>query len=124
MNSKKEPSPKAKAITGLLILVVFIVISVLTWDTDKGGSKSEYSPNLAYTYAEGYVEDRLKSPSSAEFPGIFERQDHIKKLNATTFEIDSWVDSQNGFGAVVRTRFRCKIKFTGDKPELMSMTIE
>lgn len=71
---------------------------------------------LAYSYAEEYVKQNLKSPSSAEFPGIWDgKRDHITNLGNREYKIVSYVDSQNGFGAMIRTNWSCIIYFYGDK---------
>ena len=79
---------------------------------------------LAYNYAEEFVKKRLKSPSTAEFPGTFEKNDHIKELGNNEYLISSWVDSQNGFGAMIRSRFSCKIIFEGNNVRCENLLIE
>jgi uncharacterized protein YgiM (DUF1202 family) len=70
---------------------------------------------LAYNYAEGFVKQRLKSPGSAKFPGIWDgKRDHVTKLGNREYRINSYVDSQNGFGAMLRTNWSCIIFFKGD----------
>ena len=63
-------------------------------------------------YAEQCVNLVLKSPSTAEYPGSFfnpfEGWSITKKGDVVT--IESYVDSQNSFGAVVRAYFVIKIK--------------
>ena len=46
------------------------------------------------------VRDRLKSPGTAQFGGEFRRE-------STTPELTGYVDSQNGFGALVRATWGC-----------------
>jgi hypothetical protein len=67
---------------------------------------------MAYSIMEEYVKQRLKSPSSAEFPESRERKNHIKHLGNRKYHINSWVDSDNGFGASIRTKFVGEIKQT------------
>ncbi len=70
----------------------------------------DYSTH-AYVWMEGFVKERLKSPKSAEFPGMFDgRFDHITYLGNQKYRIVSWVDSQNTFGATIRTHFRGEIE--------------
>lgn len=71
---------------------------------------------LAYNYAEDFVKQQLKSPSTAKFPGIWDgKRDHITKLGNREYKINSYVDSQNGFGAMLRSNWSCVIYFEGDK---------
>jgi hypothetical protein len=55
----------------------------------------------------GAIKDRLKSPGTAAFGGEFLRE-------STTPELTGWVDSQNGFGALVRSTWVC----TGTKTDV------
>ena len=79
---------------------------------------------LAYNYAEGFVEKMLKSPSTAEFPGVIEKDKHITDLGEGKYKINSWVDSQNGFGATIRTNFSCTIIFEGNKVRYENLILE
>lgn len=59
---------------------------------------------------------KLKSPGSAKFPGLFESENHIKYLGDRKYKIDSWVDSQNSYGALIRTNYSCiMVEKGGDK---------
>jgi hypothetical protein len=70
---------------------------------------------LAYGYAIDFVKERLKSPSSAKFPNHSEQLRHtVNDEGSCSYEIVSWVDSQNSFGAMLRQRFKCTIYFEGD----------
>ncbi len=69
---------------------------------------------MAKIMCEGFVEKRLKSPSSADFAGAFDGVKGANHINSDEkfhyFEMKSWVDAQNSFGAKIRTNFYCKIK--------------
>jgi len=57
-----------------------------------------------------FVERRLKSPKTADFPWF----DHnVQKTGPRSFTVASYVDSQNSFGATIRTQFQCKLTFKG-----------
>jgi len=80
-------------------------------DTPRAPSNNKFT---AYRYASDFVKQRLKSPSTAKFPGTIEKDSHITEY-AGTYIINSWVDSQNSFGAMIRSNFSCKITFVGDQ---------
>ena len=67
----------------------------------------------AKVMCESFMKKRLKSPGTANFAGPFDGVEGARHLglknNVHTYEINSWVDSQNSFGATVRTKFYCKI---------------
>ena len=62
----------------------------------------------AYNLAADVVRETLRSPSTASFPGSLEKKSHVTKRTlsyGTEYKVQSWVDSQNGFGAIVRTKW-------------------
>jgi hypothetical protein len=70
---------------------------------------------MAYEACKSMVTDRLKAPGSARFQGIFEANlvNHGDRISW-----DGWVDSQNGFGALLRTRFNCYVTIDDEKVHL------
>ena len=56
---------------------------------------------------------KLKAPSTAKFAGSGEttRTD----LGGGLYRVVSWVDAQNSFGAMIRQRFICEVKFPEKK---------
>lgn len=71
--------------------------------------KSRLNSDLSWGYksAKEEVLKKLKSPSTAKFADFskIKYRDH----KDGTYIIESYVDSQNSFGATVRTKFRCTI---------------
>jgi len=66
---------------------------------------------------QGFVEDHLKSPSTASFGGMFDGQNHetcVTILGDGLYQVKGWVDSQNAFGATVQADFSLKVKNNGD----------
>lgn len=61
----------------------------------------------------------LKSPSTADF----ESGPTVSQTNCTDWVVKSWVDSQNSFGAVVRTHFIAYVVYD-PKDGLWRMTPE
>lgn len=56
------------------------------------------------------VESQLRAPATAEFPWI---PDQVILLGRHEYDITSHVDSQNGFGALLRSQYSCRIKHKG-----------
>jgi len=73
------------------------------------GCSSDPSKVGAFTACEGFVTSRLSSPSTADFCSILDAE--IKELPDNKFSIYGYVDSQNGFGEIVRTRFICEVQY-------------
>ncbi|MEN0020448.1 MAG: zinc ribbon domain-containing protein [Planctomycetota bacterium] len=101
--------------------------------TPQGESSSEVAPDerwrersdtvSAYIMTERFVRERLKAPRTAKFPGIFDgQQDHVSYLGDQQYAIVSYVDSENGFGAMLRMRFAAKVEqVEEDKWRLLSL---
>ena len=66
---------------------------------------------LAYNYAETFVKEKLKSPSSAIFPNSQKKVEDTEYKGDNTYYINSEVESMNSFGAMVKTKFTCTIVF-------------
>ena len=107
----------------LITIAIFIFLAFGSGDSDNS-TTTEHSKFLAYNYAEDFIEQRLKSPSTAEFPGVSEKDGHITNLGGGEYQINSWVDSQNGFGAMIRSNWSCKIIFIDGKVKAENIVIE
>lgn len=72
--------------------------------------------NKLQTFAKEYVKQNLKAPSTAEFSGSFLSpfDGWEMQQSGTTYKVKSYVDSQNSFGAMVRTQFYLELKFGGN----------
>ncbi|MCA9643405.1 MAG: hypothetical protein KC492_22050 [Myxococcales bacterium] len=53
------------------------------------------------------VRSHLKSPSSAEFPGLMDSDSKPTSIDGCTTVYASWVDARNSFGAKIRTKYVC-----------------
>lgn len=54
------------------------------------------------------VRAQLKAPSTAKFPGVLEKADAVTTYENGNKTWSGWVDSQNSFGALLRTEFLCE----------------
>lgn len=68
------------------------------------------SESFAYGAAKSIMEKRLASPGSAKFASLGNSAMKVEKLGACKFRVHSFVDSQNGFGALVRTSFAITVE--------------
>lgn len=127
MSNKKELSKKRKVAGYILTIVFFIFIFKFCANLMEGdGTSNNPGPDkyLAYGVAEDEVKARLKSPSTADFP-IMDIENHTTKIDSVTFKINSYVDSQNGFGATIRSNWGCTIEFTAkNKYRVSNLYIE
>jgi hypothetical protein len=95
--------------------------NLVLYDRDAGGvlnNISDYSIDstekgaLIY-YAQEYVKQGLLSPSTANFPGLILELDQYKVARKKdVISVQSWVDSQNAFGAVIRNNFIVQFSYS------------
>ena len=75
------------------------------WDQLCNHSKGD-----ALTYARELVKVKLKSPRSAKFSGLGSTD--IKLYKNCEYVVAGYVDSQNGFGAMIRSNYNVHLKRT------------
>jgi len=74
----------------------------------SGGSR--YDSNNAYeavSQCESRIEGMLKSPATARFDS--------KATGSGTWTVNGTVDSENSFGATVRSSYQCTVVINGDR---------
>lgn len=86
---------------GVALVVMVVAIGVISFN---GGSNSV----SAEIMCEQFIEDRLRSPGTADF-------EHTSTRPGGTGEwtVTGQVDSENGFGALVRSTYRCEVEHEG-----------
>lgn len=74
--------------------------------------------NAAYFASVAQIQQQLKAPAAARYAPINEAQffpdvvlweNRDLPLNNLTIGVSLWVDSQNSFGAMLRTRYACNV---------------
>ena len=71
----------------------------------------------AIRQCEGFAGKRLKSPASAEY-------DLTATRDGGQWVVTGTVDSQNGFGAMIRSNVECRITLTDDLATLEAITVD
>lgn len=105
-----------KKITALVIALCLVLVLVGC----GGGEKPEHSATAADVMMQQFVLEKLKSPGSAEFASVYDTKSEYAGDNV--YIVKSYVDSQNSFGAKIRTNYIGKIKYVGeDKWELVEL---
>ena len=82
---------------GTILVVIWIIGAIM-----GPGEPDEID---AFVMSRQFVEKALKFPSTAEFCSFTDAR--IVDLGEGRFRVSAWVDSQNGFGATVRTQYVC-----------------
>jgi len=102
---------------GLMLagFIVFLVIVATNRPSPEQQAKED-SKIAGYNAAfacQDYVRERLKAPASAKFQAPREAQ--IEDTGRGIFKVESYVDAQNGFGAMLRKRYTCTATTIDDK---------
>jgi hypothetical protein len=100
-------------------IVVFMFASVVCFYSPKTARVTTPAPALgasgtytACTMATQFVKDRLKAPSTARFQACSDAQ--IEYDGDHTFSVVSYVDSENSFGAMLRTTYLVRVRSLPD----------
>lgn len=110
-NEKKSLSKKAIIVTGAIVVISLLFVSKLFFGGDSASSNEEvkkYTKIDALSHSQVFIENKLISPATAKFDSSTEG---VKQINDTIFKVVSFVDSQNKFGALVRSKYSCEIIF-------------
>jgi hypothetical protein len=116
MNTQTPQQPEvAKGIAGVIVLIlifwIIYMVSCSSSDEDKPKepAKPKFGKQEAFVHAQLAVQEKLKSPGSAEFP--FDYENYVTIYDDTTYIVIAYVDSQNGFGALLRSDFNCLVTY-------------
>jgi len=82
---------------------------------------SRVSEAEALNACEGFIEDKLKAPSTAEFGWAADAQ--FTRHDRTTMTVRSHVDAENAMGAKLRSEYRCKVAREGDTWKLLDLAM-
>ncbi|KKN53705.1 hypothetical protein LCGC14_0599600 [marine sediment metagenome] len=93
----------------------------------KAEARPKHDECSAYTMAQDFVTSRLKCPSTAKWPGFWAGVSYSEitfHLGGGKYRISSYLDAQNGFGAMVRVNFICVVEHVGgSRWRLVSLTM-
>lgn len=100
------------------------IIEAKERDENNKREAMKYYNNKAYFISQSFVKERLKSPSSADFPSAFNTQAFsVTAILPNKYMVSSYVDAQNSFGAKIRSRYSCTLKHENNNWSLESLNI-
>ena len=95
------------------VLVVFILVFSLFGGGDANAAEdcenTESAKTKAYIFSQFFVEEYLKSPSTADFPSYYDTRVSVRFLKECHFGVTAFVDSQNSFGGISRTNYELTV---------------
>lgn len=98
------PTSRQFSVAGIVVAVVVALGgSALVYNIDSGEPDTE----AAFGAAKEAVLKNLKAPATAQFPEYVD--EFVDDLEGGQFRVTSYVDAQNGFGAMIRNDFTCVV---------------
>lgn len=94
--------------TGVVLVALTGLVSACGGSGGASDEPGEGDKFSAAVMCEEFVKDRLKAPATAEFdtePGT---------KSGRAWVVQGVVDSENGFGAMLRSDFTCRLRYAGD----------
>ncbi len=88
----------------------------------SSASTAEGDKAMAYAMCQDFVKQRLKAPSTADFPWSYD--DKVAELGGGRWQVRGYVDAQNGFGAQIRSNFVCTVVDGGESWTLEKMVMD
>lgn len=82
-------------------------------EEDRAKRELDNAKAVTATLCESAMTRQLRSPASADYP--FGHVTNVTGIGGSRYRLVSHVDSQNAFGAQLRTRFRCVVEGSGDQ---------
>lgn len=126
MTVNEKPTLKIKILVWLIMIFLFLFIynkcrNILDGNDVPIKKEIELTPaqkSKQHTKTEAFVEaistvrKQLKAPSTADFG--YDSENGCKQMNDSSFVVKNYVDSENSFGAKLRSEFLCLVYYTSD----------
>ena len=128
MKAKNKQKLKSTGRTiGCLVLVALLIVISSYLGKDYKPDQTETAQKdagsgyiaEARTFCQHFVTKRLFSPGSAEYP--WASREVVQHLGDNRYRVRSYVDSQNPFGATIRTNYDCTVERTWEDWKLISL---
>jgi len=78
-------------------------------EEQEEAKKPENKKKSIYYGVQKEVKNKLKAPSTAEFP-IYD-ESFVEQVDDTHYTVNCYVDAENGFGAKLRSNYSCDIEY-------------
>lgn len=99
---------------GTFVAIILAALLLYSCQSITKSSSSDSLPEdmgFAWAACQNKTAAQLKAPATAEFPTMLDIK-HTKRPYG--YDFNGWVDSQNSFGALIRTNFLCIAKGSGE----------
>ena len=98
----------------IALMVTVLIVIVGAYLAGVGQDGSELRTDAAQICKQ-FVEKRLRAPATASFQNIYEATVSGPLGGVEEYEVTSFVDSENGFGAKLRSNYVCTVEHKDGK---------
>jgi hypothetical protein len=124
IKEQKQKNVGIGSIIFALVVLIFIVSSITNRSPESISAAT--TPRLdkfnAKVECEKFILQRLKAPAGANFSPTSELI--VTGAGNGPWTVFGYVDSQNSFGAMLRSRYTCTVVFNGDSVSLQNLQID
>ncbi len=114
MTEANKPLTKDDWLTVGMTLAIISLAAFLLWVLPNDEAHSERTNRIgAMTDAQLFVKRHLKAPSTAKFAWSVDEYS-IDSLGSGRWKVSSYVDAQNGFGSMIRSRWDVTLRENED----------
>lgn len=129
MAEVKKLSTKMQIAVGLSLgILLFFMFSTCGSDEPVKPEKPKVQTHDkldALIVSRDFVDDVLKSPATAKYSNDISSVQKVRGLpGKEEYMIRSYVDSENSYGALLRTYYTCKITFNNDMVNCTDLNLE
>lgn len=112
------PTPQTKRGNALGLgclgaIALLVVIGIALSPSQDATPQSPHDAFGAYSICRQFVTERLRAPATADFPNYYADRSGVNSARVAgtdaQYLVTAHVDSQNGFGALIRTPFTCTV---------------
>ncbi|TYK60160.1 hypothetical protein [Pseudomonas synxantha] len=98
------------------IAAVMVWVWYFNWSSSPERDREQVEKDcnnttMAFVMSQNFVKQRLKAPSTAEFPYITDRGVRVDIMPNCSFAVSAHVDAQNAFGAAIRNQYTVKMSY-------------
>lgn len=96
-----------------ILAIGFVILAVLGRPTQRGPEAP--SAMGAWLDCQNFVKQNLKAPTTAQFPGANAEGVGTVLQDNGRWGVIGYVDSQNSFGAMIRSDYVCELSYNGNQ---------
>ncbi len=101
----------------LIALLSLSIVACTPLTEEEEHARNCDSKGMHDFWLKTHIKSKLKSPSTASFIGVMDTQ--FTPMTECRMLIKGYVDSQNGFGATIRTHYTAITRYNAEKKSIV-----